>query len=58
MKIRLSVFSVLLGICLVSWGQVGDLPRSHAEDEGMSRRDAAIAAARTWPTCPRSTCIT
>ena len=36
MKIRLSVFSVLLGICLVSWGQVGDLPRSHAEDEGMS----------------------
>ena len=36
MKIRLSVFSVLLGICLVSWGQTGDLPRSHAEDEGMS----------------------
>ncbi len=36
MKIRLSVFSVFLGICLVSWGQVGDLPRSHAEDEGMS----------------------
>lgn len=36
MKIRLSVFSVLLGICLVSWGQTGDLPRSRAEDEGMS----------------------
>ncbi len=36
MRIRLSVFSVLLGICLVSWGQTGDLPRSHAEDEGMS----------------------
>ena len=36
MRMRLSVFSVLLGICLVSWGQVGDLPRSHAEDEGMS----------------------
>ena len=36
MRIRLSVFSVLLGICLVSWGQTGDLPRSHAEDEGVS----------------------
>ncbi len=36
MKIRLSVFSVLLGICLVSWGQTGDLSRSRAEDEGMS----------------------
>ena len=35
MRIRLSVLSMLLGICLASWAQTGDLPRSTPEAQGV-----------------------
>lgn len=36
MRIRLLILSVLLGVCLASWAQTGELPRSTPEEQGVS----------------------
>lgn len=36
MRYQLTVLSVLLAICLTSWGQTGELPRSTPESQGVA----------------------